>query len=382
MFRIPPKLIAACALIFGIATALAQAFPPTTTLSPEQAAQDVRVLKRALTELHPGLTKYLSEEQWQAALGRFELRGKAARNVTELYLAASELAAAIRCGHTWTNVLNQSGPIKASLLGNADKLPFTMTLVAGRWLVLASADTQIKKGDEVIAVDGISAAEMVKMMWPYLRADGNSDSKRLRQLGHDRSDYSQLDITWPLLNPPVAGRYHITVKRGASAVRNVNVHAITLGQRTMALNRQGITAPDESWTLKIDGAIATLTLPTFSFWNSKFDWAAFLSKSFAELNVRNVPNLVIDIRENEGGDGAIGARIVANLLTQPYRYESNQSVTMYERVPYAIARYLDTWDYSFFDRTGKVLRITEGPQAGKFEVTSRVFGERVVTPET
>ena len=56
-----------------------------------------------------------------------------------MYLAATELAAAIRCGHTWTNVLNQSGGSKAALLDANNKLPFTMTLVEDRWLVLASA---------------------------------------------------------------------------------------------------------------------------------------------------------------------------------------------------------------------------------------------------
>jgi hypothetical protein len=32
-----------------------------------------------------------------------------------MVLAATEQAAAIRCGHTWTNVLNQTGPAKAAL---------------------------------------------------------------------------------------------------------------------------------------------------------------------------------------------------------------------------------------------------------------------------
>ena len=35
-----------------------------------------------------------------------------------------------------------------------------------------------------------------------------------------------------------------------------------------------------------------------------------------------------------------------------------QAISAYERVPYALARYLDTWDFGFFDRTGKV---SKGP---------------------
>jgi C-terminal processing protease CtpA/Prc len=155
---------------------------------------------------------------------------------------------------------------------------------------------------------------------------------------------------------------------------------LSLDQRRAALAKKGVSAPSEDWSLKIDSQLATMTLPTFSFWNSKFDWGTFLTNSFAELNAQKVPNLVIDIRDNEGGDGAIGAKIVASLLAQPYRYQSDQSVTTYERVPYVIVRYLDTWDYSFFDRTGKVIKIADGPQTGKFEVVSRAVGERVIVP--
>ena len=62
---------------------------PSLALTAEQAARDVRVLQRALKALHPALTKYRTQE---------------------------ELAAAIRCGHTWTNARNQSGATRAALL--------------------------------------------------------------------------------------------------------------------------------------------------------------------------------------------------------------------------------------------------------------------------
>jgi hypothetical protein len=380
------KFLAASGLVvFGVGGHAALAQPiPAKSLTPDEARFDVRVLKRTLTALHPGLTKYQTETEWQAALARFEARGNAARTVTEMFLAASELAASIRCGHTWTNILNQQGAIKASLLESADKLPFTMTLVEGRWLVLASANARIGKGDEVMAINGVAAPDMVKMVWPYLRADGASDSKRLRQLGHDRFHYSQMDIIWPLLSPPVMGRYQVTTRRGGEATQTFATEPLSMAGRAAALAKQaakhGAMPTDERWTLRIDGDTATLRLPTFSFWNSKFDWAGFLASSFAELNARKVPNLIIDIRDNEGGDGAIGGKIVAYLLKQPFRYISNQSVTTYERVPYNLVRYLDTWDYGFFDRTGKVEKITDGPQAGKYAFTPRVFGERVVTP--
>lgn len=359
---------------------VAVAQPAPNVLTAEQAALEVRVLKRALLALHPALTKYQSEAEWQAALARFEARGNAARTAGEMFLAASELAAAIRCGHTWTNPLNQSGAIKAQLDGAADKLPFTMKWVEGRWLVLASADAAIAAGDEVLAVNGIAAPDMLKRIWPYLRADGASDEKRFRQLGHDRLDQSQMDLTWPLLNPPVDGRYRVHVRRDGNAARDVVVQATTLAARKTALAQQGVVPMTSTWSLTIEKHHAVMRLPTFSFYNGRFDWKTWLSTSFEALNRETVPHLVIDIRDLEGGDGAVGGVILSHLLKAPHRYVSNQGVTAYERVPYVLARYLDTWDFVFFDRTGKVEPITSGPQAGKLLFKPRMLGERVIMP--
>jgi C-terminal processing protease CtpA/Prc len=335
-------------------------------LSAEQAALDVKILKRALSELHPALTKYRTQAEIDAAFSRFEARGNAARNSADMYLAATELAAAIRCGHTWTNVLNQEGGSKAALLENADKLPFTMVLVANRWLVLASADPAVNAGDEILSVNGMNAGAMVAALMPYLRADGSSDGKRLQQLNHNRGDYSQMDIVWPLLSPPQDGRYALEIRNPAGKRTAVAVEATTLARREKALADQGIRPPSEQWTFRIDGDTAIMTLPTFAFWNSDFDWAAFIDSAFAELDAGKVPHLVIDIRANEGGDGAIGGKILEHLITKPLQFASDQSTSAYERVPYIIAKYLNTWDYGFFDRTGKVEKISEGTAAGKY----------------
>lgn len=372
-----------CSLAFLAGLPLIAVAAADGTLTAIEAAQDVRVLKRALTELHPALTKYRTQAEMDAAFARFESRGQAARNSSEMYLAATELAAFIRCGHTWTNVLNQSGGSKAALLGAANKLPFTMTLVENRWLVLASATPGVAAGDEILAVNGVPARAMVAQMMPYLRADGSSDGKRLRQLGHDRGDYSQMDIVWPLLSPPQAGRYRLQVRKaGVDQVSGVSIEvdATPLVARSAALAKQGIVKPDESWRFRIDKQVGYLTLPTFSFWNSKFDWNGFIDQSFAELKAKQVPHLVIDIRENEGGDGAIGGKLLSHLLKQPLQFASDQSITSYERVPYNLVRYLDTWDYSFFDRTGQVEKVTSGTASGQYQLKDRIGALQTITP--
>ncbi|MBP6533507.1 MAG: hypothetical protein KAZ45_00910 [Arenimonas sp.] len=375
------KTVMSLVWIAGFGMALSgQGSATTGTLSAEQSARDVKILKRTLLDMHPALTKYRSQTDMDAAFRRFEERGNAARNAGEMYLAATEMAASIRCGHTWTNVLNQEGASKSVLLDSPDKLPFTMMLVANRWLVLASADAAVNAGDEILSVNGMKSADMVAAMMPYLRADGSSDGKRLMQLNHNRGDFSQMDIIWPLLSPPENGRYALDIRRPTGKREALSVAATTLAQRDMTLAGQGIKPASEAWQFRIESDTGYMTLPTFSFWNSSFDWAAFIDNAFAELDAGNIPRLVIDIRANEGGDGAIGGKILAHLIAKPLQFSSDQSTSAYERAPYITAKYMDTWDYSFFDRTGKVEKISEGTAAGKYRYLPNSTGLQTIVP--
>jgi hypothetical protein len=352
---------------------------PGAALSPEQAAQDVRVLRRALLELHPGRTKYQSEDDWKRQLARFETRGNAARTPAEMLLAVAEFTASLRCGHTWPNHFNQKGALRRLLMESADKLPFTLALVEGRWLVLNSADAAVAKGDEVLAINGLAAADIVAQLWPYLRADGASDEKRRRQLGHDRLDASPLDLLWPLISPPAGGRWAVTLRR-AGGPATVSVAATTLAARAEQLTARGAVARNDTWSLRIEARQAVMRLPTFAFFDGRFDWKAWLQQAFTDLQAKSVEQLVIDIRDLEGGDDRIGLQLLGHLLERPWRFTSDQAVTVYERVPYILARHLETWNYDFFDRTGQVERLTAGPQQGLYVVKARQRGERSVVP--
>lgn len=373
-FRYPQFFFCTIALLGSLGATAAE------TLTAEQAGRDAAILAGSLRALHPALDKYLSQTEVDASFARFQARAGAARSAAAMYLAATELAASIRCGHTWTNVLNQQGEIKQRLLNAPDKLPLTMTLVEGRWLVLGSAAAGIASGDELLTIDGHGSADVLAAMLPYLRADGSSDGKRLRQLSHDRPDYSMMDIVWPLLSPPVDGVYRLDVRTGDGAVRTVNATAITLAARSASLQVLGVVPPATTWQLRIDGDLAVMTLPTFAFYSDKFDWRQFFIHSFAELERKHIARLIIDIRNNEGGDDAIGLELLTWLLNSPMTHVSDQSVTAYERVPYKFARYLDTWDFGFFDRTGQVDRVSEGPQAGRWRFRPNARQVHDITP--
>lgn len=70
------------------------------TLTAEQAKTDASILVRTLQALHPALDKYNTALEVSEYIGRFEQRAQTARSSTDMYLAATELAASVAADKT------------------------------------------------------------------------------------------------------------------------------------------------------------------------------------------------------------------------------------------------------------------------------------------
>lgn len=348
MFRI------LCILLLSICAIPSFATSTVATLTAEQATSELKLLQRALTGLHPGLYRYISAEHLDVQFAQAALEVANGVDAVQMYRIASRLAAAVRCGHTWTNPLNQSDVMQERLAA-LPVLPVHVRLLGDRLLVTASSHPAVRANDEIIDIDGRSSAELVADLMPHLRADGSSDGKRRSQID-STFDGGALDRLLPLLHPPADGHYQLRLRDPRGVARNVAVGATTIKARESALLAAGVVPESDAWQFDIDGGVATLTLPTFSFWRDDFDWKGFLDRSFDALAARRIQRLVIDLRQNEGGDDAIGDALLSHLIVRPHTFPAPRAESAYERVPYRLARYLDTWDFDFFDRTGQVVQ--------------------------
>lgn len=337
-----------------IAICLLLALPVAATatpepLTPQQVARDLRILERGLRELHPGLFRYQDEAAFQSQLDLARAELGQGTDRLALYRMATRIAASVRCGHTWTNPANQRPAIQAALEAQP-VLPFEVRAVGTRLLVTASAAPQVRAGDELVAIATRNTAQVIRDLMPYLRADGSNDGKRLSQLSSGANG-GALDRLLALVLPPDQGAYRVRLARAGRQV-DVRVNATTEAARRAAL--AGVERPSSAWSLRFDNRIAVFTLPTFAFWNEQFDATGELLRSFETISAHGADALVLDLRRNEGGDSAIGRALLAHLIRQPYIVPAGRRESAYERVPYALARFLETWDYDFFDRTGAV----------------------------
>ena len=352
------------------------AAPPE--ISASDAQRDLRILKRAFTELHPGLTRYTTTAQIDADFAAAATAVASGSSRAQMVVLASRLAASLHCGHTWVSPHNQRQDVVDGVFKRPDKLPLTLRWVEGRALVTGSAMTGdatgpglanlaglaglagvtgVAPGSELLAVDGRPVAEIRDALLPLLRADGLHQGARLKRLSQLDSgpNGGAMDRLFPLLFAPQDGRYTLTLRERASTDTHTGPRTVSVAATSTAARELALPADSLAWTFRRaghNGDTGILTLPTFAFWRSDFKPDLFLQQTFEAL--RGVPFLVIDQRDNEGGDDAIGRTLLGHLLRAPLQLPGYRVESAYERVPYVLARYLDTWDFGFFDRTGQV----------------------------
>ena len=338
-----------------------------STLNAAQARADLQLLRRAFDSLHPGLHRRATPAQLEAAFAAAAQAVAGGSTQAGMFLLCSHIAATVNCGHTWASHFNARKDLRLLLLEGRDKLPFTLRWVQGRALITGSAAPGLAAGTELLAIDGRPVAEIAAALLPLLRADGQhagAVGKRRAQLDSAAGQAAggAMDWLFPLRFAPAGGRWRLTLREvplrpgdpASGKARELTVPAVSLAERQSSLPQ-----PAPQWSFEREGDTALLRLPTFAFWNSDFKAEAFLGRTFAAM--RGLPYLVIDLRENEGGDEQIARQVLAHLLRAPYVAPAVRLEGAYEQAPEDLLPHLGTWNPGFFDRRGQA---TPLPGAG------------------
>ncbi len=334
----------------------------STLLARSKLLDDLAILRDAYATLHPGLYRYRSPAEIDAAFAAAEAEFSHDRTLGEAFLVFSRLAAEFRCGHSFCNPANQGKTVRAAVIEAGARVPFLFRWLDGRMIATEALRAgggnapALAPGDEVVAINGIETAGLLAAMMPLARADGANDAKRLAYL-ELRGNYAHeaFDILLPLLHPELrdAATFLLSVRGLDGLERTVAGPAHTHADRAaLAQARAGDTRGDTPlWTLtrpRPDAAL--LTMPTWAMYNTKWDWRAYLRGVFDGLAREGTANLVIDLRANEGGND-VGHEILARLTDRPIPVSTRQQVIAADRVPARLNPHLDTWDDSFRDRS-------------------------------
>lgn len=340
-------------------------------IPPDLLAADLKVLRRALDELHPGLDLHQSREVYERSWKRLERDWSRPADRRALYLSLSRHLAQIRCGHTYANFFNQTDAVAREVFDGRDKLPFTFRIVNKRALVTES--DAIPVGSEVLSIGGRSFGLIVGDLARYVKGDGRRDDKRIEDLqlsGLGR--FEAFDVFQPLLLPPFRGRFDVVYRpRGVFVDAQASLEAVDRDERR---RRLGLIEP-APWEHKVlPSGVGYLRLGSFTTWNFRFDWRSFLDEAFRRFKQESPKQLILDIRGNEGGSDEVADALMEKIGRKAHTRTQRAVWVRFREVPADLGPHLETWDRRAFElgkgadgATGGFFRLKDRP-SGRTEV--------------
>ncbi|MEN0006445.1 MAG: S41 family peptidase [Bacteroidota bacterium] len=325
-------------------------------LQPNQLLQDFELIQTMVLQAHPGTYRYNDEASIQAALDELKEKFQQPMTYGAAYLAMSKLTSQLKCGHTWVGLYNQNATINSIIHRQADKLPFAFTWVEDKMIVLhnASEAEALVQGAEVLSINGVAASRIQQQMLPYIPIDGTSLESRqaMMSVGGYDFEYYPFDVFYPLLFPAADQQLEVVFKPyGADQPQTVTVTPLTRAERAEKLVARYADFPktvDDLWNFEITAdKIGILTLNSFTLYgldHLTVDYKDFFKTVFKQLKKQKVKHLIVDIRENYGGNDEIKHELFTYFnIDKKAKDVGMVGKTRYTSFPKALRPYIQTW---------------------------------------
>jgi len=289
-------------------------FGQDTVIPLEALKEDFHLFRTALEEAHPGLYRYASREHMDSLFNGYEEGLQDPATQRAFYQSLLPLVDAIQCGHTkWMPSERKGYPY----FYFTDRLfPLKLFIENNRAFVIDFYGnvSGIDKGDEIISINGEEIPEIIHRLLSGIFSDGENSTLKYYELNRYFSAW-YADMT-PGDVPPDRDFTVRILKHGEQS--DVILEAATLEEVRAVEDK---TEEAGSFRLSFDQhSTAVLTIPYF--WNAESGpgFKKFLKQSFHEIAANNTENLIIDLRNNEGGKEIYGSLLLSYLMDTEFPY--------------------------------------------------------------
>lgn len=339
--------------------------------------EDYGILKEVLEEYHPGLYRYDDTATIEQYFLKLKNKLNKSLSTAEFYLYLSAFTSELKCGHTFCSYYNQPKIIQDNLFNQSDKLPFTFALFEKKMILDKNlSGNTLLNNVQIVSINNVPVSVIIDTLLTYVKGDGSNNGKKLKDLElTGLGSFEAFDVYFPLLYPPRDSIYELEVKKiGSEESFTVKITPISRSERLKRIEEnygKQTFNYDELWEFKIfNDKTAYLKIGTFVTYKMTLDWKKFLENAFKEIKSKNISNLIIDIRDNEGGDEEVNLVLAKHIANKTLEFPEYKELLTYNLVASHLKPYLKTWDKSFYDRTDKVLDLNNGFYTWKKENNS------------
>ncbi|MEM6805802.1 MAG: S41 family peptidase [Bacteroidota bacterium] len=287
-----------------------------------QLQEELAILKRNLEEVHIGLYEYYPKSKLDSTFKAIDEGLLPEMSPMQFYRVLTPLLQFIANGHTAIRP-----PEIYYQKRNAEDLmfPFAVHWQDGGLYVLRnlSQEESIRPGAQILSINGTAAPEIFKHLANQMTRDGYNQS--LPETEAARAFTSFFAIYYG--NPP---RFDLKIKGITGEEEIYKLSALPLDSlRSIRKKRYG--SPPKAWyqngtnayTLEVEGKTAIMTLRTFGkSWirQNGLSYKKFFNTAFQEIEDKEIEHLIIDMRDNGGGDPEPTIKLFAHLHNEPFTF--------------------------------------------------------------
>lgn len=279
--------------------------------SVKQVLEDIDYTEKYLIKFHPDPFKYISNDSLHAFVLRQKAKIDTPQTEMQIRFCIKRIVAKIGCGHT--DVAASKKYTKAIKKINRPILPLNVFVTdSNRLFVLnnLSSDTTIKPGDEIISIDKYSVPAILKRIYSITTSDGYNETYKKQSTRYNSFKYYYSFCYGFKLD------YVAKIKHQNSNISVCNLKAISTLKDTLifpytdTVHYLKKTKNYNYRIIKNDKSIAVIGINGFKGRN----WRGFFRKTFKDIKRKNVGNLVVDLRDNGGGQINLGLNFLSYLI--------------------------------------------------------------------
>ena len=313
----------ACIVLFSsCASSKHAAYKPSDKIAPDKLKEDLTLLKKILEANHPALywytpkdsVDYFFNQTYQSindSLTEFRFKNKVAWFISKL-----------KCGHTsvrpsqaYSDYYNTHKPARFPLLIKtwSDSLVYIGSL--------NRQDTLLSRGTVITSIENMTSKTLLDSMFQFISTDGDGNNFKSQAISFNFPLY--YSFAFPLKDSFAITYVDSGIQQSAYVKLNKpiidtskkkNAFADEQSRSTKKQIRQMILLSKRSMIFDTVSNLAYMRLNTFSGGKLR----SFFRESFKDLKANNIQNLVIDLRENSGGNINLSMLLTRYLKNMPF----------------------------------------------------------------
>ncbi|MDR6466284.1 S41 family peptidase [Chryseobacterium sediminis] len=298
----------------------------------DQFIEDLHTFRSIREKANSGLYVYRTRKQIDSIYQQAEEEARNSRNIFDFYKIIAKVTGFEGSCHNYTDLPNHASYY---LTQKPEYLPITLKNIDGR-LLQDSKDNVLPLGAEILSINGIPAKEMISRFSQYYFSDGFSAPYK-ETTGFERGMLDKFYIEFGThKNYVISYKWNGTVKEvSLPGISLENFKKLQDSRYSLAFDKK-LLSEKYSLNKEADG-IYRLSLRGFDFATGKDDpaykkFSAFLDQMMDTLEREKIENLIIDLRGNTGGTGALYEKVFSYLTQRPFR-DSQYAYTNFNEVP-------------------------------------------------